>query len=160
MKNHAASGVHQPDFVCFVDKKPHIHCHRLHVLEHPECDKAFNVLLDDALFSESTDNKPQKKKAKLTKAPGSNEKKAEILKDVAASMTAAFAAAQAHSAKRNEKSQLEHDTGAVVMNLLTVPDGEKGERARTFFNKQITESESRVEDSKAWFLENPSPAKR
>jgi hypothetical protein len=160
MKNHRVSGTHQPDFMFFVDKKPQICCCRLHVLEHPECHKTFNVLLDDSLFSESTDVKRRNEKAKLTKAPRSNEKKAEILKDVAESMTAAFAESQAHSAKRNEKSRLEQNTGTVMMNLLSVPDGEKGERARTFFNKQITENENHVNDLKEWFLQNPSPSKK
>jgi hypothetical protein len=86
--------------------------------------------------------------------------KADILKSVAASMTAAFAQAQAHSAKRIEKSRLEQNTGTFMMNLLSVPDGEKGKRARTFFNKQITENEEWVEDSKEWFLEIPSPSKK
>jgi hypothetical protein len=161
VKNCASSGVHQPDFVCFVDNKPQIcHC-RLCILEHPECHEAFNVVLDDTLFSESTtDGKPIKKKAKVTKVPGSIEKKAAILKDVAASMTEAFSRTQAHSAKRNEKSRLEQNAGTVLMNLLSVPKGEEGERARTFFNKQMTENESRVEESKEWFLDNPSPGKK
>ena len=124
MKKRATSGVHQPDFVCFVDNEPQICCCRLCVLEHPECHEAFNVLLDDTLFSESTaDEKPMKKKGKATKAPGSIEKKAAILKEVAASMTEAFSTTQAHSAKRNEKSRLEQNTGAVLMNLLSVPNG-------------------------------------
>jgi hypothetical protein len=161
MKNYTISGVHRPDFMYFVEKKPQIYYYRLYVLEHPECHKAFNVLLDDTLFSESTDIKCSKRKTKVTKLPGSNEKKAIILKDVAASMTAAFTETQAHSAKQNEKSRLEQNIGTTVMiNLLIVPDGEKGERARTFFNKQITENENRVGELKEWFLENPSPTKK
>jgi hypothetical protein len=112
--------------------------------------------LDDSLFSKSTDIKHRNKKAKLTKVPGSNEKKAESLKDVAASMIAAFT----HNAKRIEKSRLEESIGTVMMHLLSLPDGEKGERARTFFNKQIKESQERVEYLKEWFLENPSPSKK
>jgi hypothetical protein len=92
------SGSHEPDFMCYVDGKPQTYCCRLHAMENPECHKAFNVLLDDTLFSESTDIKGSNKKIKLTKAPGSNDKKALILKDVAASMTEAFGEAQAKSA--------------------------------------------------------------
>jgi hypothetical protein len=96
----------------------------------------------------------------LTGATRKHRKKAEILKNVAASMTAAFTESQAHSAKRNEKSRLEQNIGTVMMNLLSVPEGERGERARTFFNKQIIENEERVVHLNEWFLENPSPTKK
>jgi hypothetical protein len=75
-------------------------------------------------------------------------------------MTASFTESQAHSAKQNEKSRLEHNIGTVMMNLLAVPDGKKGERPRTFFNQQIIENEERVEHLNGWFLENPSPTKK
>jgi hypothetical protein len=46
-----------------------------------------------------------------------------------------------------------------MMNLLSVPEDNKGDRARTFFNKQIEENETRVEELKEWFVNNPSPTK-
>jgi hypothetical protein len=46
-------GTHQPDFMAFVERKPDIYYYRMYVVANPECHKAFNVLLDDALFSES-----------------------------------------------------------------------------------------------------------
>jgi hypothetical protein len=189
MLQYSKSGNHEPDFMCYVDGKPQTYYYRLYAMENPECHKAFNVLLDDTLFSESTDITGSNKKIKLTKAPGSNEKKALILKDVAASMTEAFGKAQAksatrmeqaqahttqeqaksatrieyaqaHSAKRIEKSRLEDSMNTVMMNLMNVPDGERGERARMFFNKKITENGERVEHLEEWFLENPSPSKK
>ena len=35
-----------------------------------------------------------------------------------------------------------------MMNLLSVPDGDRGDRARAFFDKQITENDGRVEELK------------
>jgi hypothetical protein len=57
MQNFTLSGVHQPDFMGFVDKKPQTYYYGIYIVANPESHKAFNVLLSDALFSESTDNK-------------------------------------------------------------------------------------------------------
>jgi hypothetical protein len=58
----------------YVDSKPHIYYYILYVLEHPEYIKALNVLLDDDLFSESTDVK-RNGKNRQPKVPGSNKTK-------------------------------------------------------------------------------------
>ena len=167
MKNYTVSGTHQPDFYGFVDNKPQTYYYRLYILANPECHKAFNVLLDDSIFSESTDSNGGrtysnggKKTTKNKATKTNNEKKEEILKEVAASMTAAYSASQTRSAKRTEKNWLEQITGTIMMNLLSVPDGDKGDRARTFFDKQIKENNERVEELKQWFIENPSSKKK
>jgi hypothetical protein len=167
MKNYTVSGTHQPDFYGFVDNKPQTYYYRLYILANPECHKAFSLLLDDSIFSESTDSNGGgansnggKKTPKNKGTKTNNEKKEEILKEVAASMTAAYSAVQTRSVKQTEKSRLEQITGTIMMNLLSVPDGDKGDRARAFFDKQITENDGRVEELKQWFVENPSPQKK
>jgi hypothetical protein len=57
------------------------------------------------------------------------------------------------------KNRLEQNIGNVMINLLHVPDDERDTRAWTYFNKQITENEDRVEELNQWFTDNPSPAK-
>jgi hypothetical protein len=151
------SGTHQPDFMQFVDKKPQIYYYRLYMDAKPGCHKAFNVILDDSLFSESVDGGTRNEKDRKNKVVPVADRKAEIMKEVAASMTAAFTSTQARTAKRTEKNRLEQNIGTVMMNLLTVPDDQKGDRARTFFNKQISENEERVEELNEWFADNPSP---
>jgi hypothetical protein len=52
---------------------------------------------------------------------------------------------------------MEQNIGTMMMNLLSVREDNKGKRANTFFNKQIMENETHVEELKEWFVENPSP---
>jgi hypothetical protein len=47
----------------------------------------------------------------------------------------------------------------MMMNLLSVPEDNIGNRAHTFFNKQIEENETGVEELKEWFVHNPSTTK-
>ena len=129
MKNYMVSDIHQPAF-CFMWTRSHIST--------TTDSTSFNIL--NAI------------RGSYWRAPRCLAFQAEILKDDAAPMTAAFTQTQASSVKRNEKLRLEHILGTVMMNLLSVPDGENGKRACTFFNKQITEN---VKDLKEWFLHNP-----
>jgi hypothetical protein len=46
-----------------------------------------------------------------------------------------------------------------MMNLLSVPEDERGTRARTYFKKQIAENEERVDELNEWFTDNLSPTK-
>jgi hypothetical protein len=67
IQDFTMAGTHQPDFMASVDRKPQTYYYRMYVVANPECHKAFNVLLDDALFSESKDDKCGDKKKKRKK---------------------------------------------------------------------------------------------
>jgi hypothetical protein len=69
MQKFTFSGVHQPDFMGFVNKKLHTYYYRMYILANPECHKVFNVLLSDALCRESTNNKGGKNKNKSREHP-------------------------------------------------------------------------------------------
>jgi hypothetical protein len=57
MQNFTLSGVHQPDFMGLTYKKPQTYYYMMYIVANPESHEGFNVLLSDALFSESTDAK-------------------------------------------------------------------------------------------------------
>jgi hypothetical protein len=54
---------------------------------------------------------------------------------------------------------VELNIGNAMMNLLSVPEDERGTRARTYFNKQIAENEKRIEELNEWFTDKSSPTK-
>jgi hypothetical protein len=62
LQNYTLSGTHQPDCMAFVERKPQTYYNKMYVVANTKCHKAFNVLLDDALFSESRDNEVGDKK--------------------------------------------------------------------------------------------------
>jgi hypothetical protein len=153
------SGNHSPDFYGYCKSKPATYYYRLDILSKPNSHKSFGVVLSEEIFSSSDDNANSTSTAAPRLGANSMKKKEEAMSRIALSMTQTMVANQNRSSKRQEKMQLERDTGAFFMNITTLPAGATGDVARKFMNDQINTNSERIDDITQWFTDNPSPSK-
>ena len=119
---YTTSGEYDPNFFAYTRGKPQVYYYRLHVMAKLNSHLAFGVVLDGAIFSESSESTTRKPGGGIANRGNVTlRQKEDVMSRIAATMTASVISSKDCQAKRNEKMQLEQDTGASYMNLVALP---------------------------------------
>ena len=162
------SGQHEPNFYNFCKKKPTTYYYRLYAESRPNSHKAFSVVLDDRIFSESTTDQKKDGKHRGPSTTSPLKHKEAVMTRVANSMTDKLVSTkklqdrrtekiQVRRDMRMEKLQLEQNIASYVMNVCSLPDTAGGNSAREVMQTMIQSNSARIEEIKNWFDNDPSP---
>jgi hypothetical protein len=153
------SGQHEPSFYNFCKTKPQTYYYRLYAESRPNSHKAFSVVFDNHIFSESS--RDRRKDDKQGRIRGANttsplkRKEAVTMTRVDDSMTDKLVSTKERQDKRTEKIQVKRDMrmeklqldqniSSYVMNVCSLPDSASGNSAREVMETMIRSNSARI----------------